>query len=134
MRIPDSLLCLFSAEVERRDGSVMIEIPESEVRDGAVTPGEVYKTALLSRSNTESMSEESTSEESSPEQPVQEGDVLDVEIEDIGEQGDGIARVGPGFVVIVPETGVGDRVTVEITDVGDTVAFADVRERSHSVA
>lgn len=64
---------------------------------------------------------------------VEEGNVLDVEIEDIGDQGDGLARVGPGYVVIVPDTQVGDRVTVEITEARENVAFADMVESSHSV-
>jgi len=34
--------------------------------------------------------------------------------------------------VIVPGTELGDRVTVEITDVSDTVAFADVVDRDES--
>jgi len=61
--------------------------------------------------------------------PVEEGETRRVEIEDIGEQGDGITRVERGFVVIVPDTEQGERVTVEITDVRDTVAFAEVVER-----
>jgi predicted RNA-binding protein with TRAM domain len=52
-----------------------------------------------------------------------------VEIEDIGEQGDGITRVERGFVVIVPDTEQGERVNIEITDVGENVAFAEVTER-----
>ena len=58
--------------------------------------------------------------------PVDEGEVREVEIESIGDQGDGIARVERGFVVIVPETEEGDRVTVEVTNVRENVAFAEV--------
>jgi predicted RNA-binding protein with TRAM domain len=61
--------------------------------------------------------------------PVEEGEERTVEIEDIGEQGDGITRVERGFVVIVPDTEQGERVTVEITDVRENVAFAEVVER-----
>jgi len=61
--------------------------------------------------------------------PVEEGENRRVEIEDIGEQGDGITRVERGFVVIVPDTEQGERVAVEITDVRDNVAFAEVVER-----
>ena len=59
------------------------------------------------------------------EPPVSEGDTREVTIENIGSQGDGIARVERGFVVIVPGVDVGDELTVEITDVKDTVAFAE---------
>ncbi|QLG64294.1 TRAM domain-containing protein [Halorarum salinum] len=64
-----------------------------------------------------------------PDQPVEVGERRTVEIEDIGEQGDGIARVDRGFVVIVPDTEVSERVTIEITDVGGTVGFGEVVER-----
>ncbi|OYR53885.1 hypothetical protein DJ73_06175 [Halorubrum sp. Ea1] len=50
-------------------------------------------------------------------------------MENIGEQGDGIAKIDRGYVVIVPETTVGERVTVELETVRDNVAFADVVER-----
>ncbi|RBI59364.1 hypothetical protein DMJ13_22260 [halophilic archaeon] len=55
---------------------------------------------------------------------------IDVEIEDIGEQGDSIARVERGYVIIVPETEHGDQVTVEITEVKPNVAFSGVVEQS----
>lgn len=45
--------------------------------------------------------------------PVEVGKEYDVEIEDIAKQGDGIARV-EGFVIFVPETKVGDQVTIAI--------------------
>jgi predicted RNA-binding protein with TRAM domain len=61
--------------------------------------------------------------------PVKEGDIVEVEIENLGDQGDGIARVGPGYVVIVPETSRGERVSVEITEARENVAFAEVLER-----
>ncbi|WP_435158627.1 TRAM domain-containing protein [Haladaptatus sp. DFWS20] len=54
------------------------------------------------------------------------GDHRTVEIESIGEQGDGIARVDRGYVIIVPDTENRDRVTVEINDVTPTIAFAEV--------
>jgi predicted RNA-binding protein with TRAM domain len=60
---------------------------------------------------------------------VSEGETRTVEIEDVGDQGDGLTRVERGFVVIVPETDVGERVRIEISDVRDTVAFGEVVER-----
>lgn len=45
--------------------------------------------------------------------PVEVGKEYDVEIEDIAKQGDGIARV-EGFVIFVPETKVGDQVTIAV--------------------
>jgi predicted RNA-binding protein with TRAM domain len=60
---------------------------------------------------------------------VSQGETRTVEIKDIGDQGDGLTRVERGFVVIVPETDVGERVRIEISDVRATVAFAEVVER-----
>ncbi|ADE01386.1 MULTISPECIES: TRAM domain-containing protein [Haloferax] len=57
--------------------------------------------------------------------PVAEGDVRSVIIDTLGDQGDGIAKVERGFVIIVPGTEPGDRVEVEVTDVKQTVAFAE---------
>jgi len=51
--------------------------------------------------------------------------VRTVSIDTLGDQGDGIAKVERGFIVIVPGTKPGDRVEVEITDVKETVAFAE---------
>jgi predicted RNA-binding protein with TRAM domain len=62
--------------------------------------------------------------------PVAEGEVREVIIETIGDQGDGIAKVERGYVVIVPETERGDEVTVEITQARETVAFAQVRDET----
>ena len=68
-------------------------------------------------------------EQASQTPPVEEGEQRTVEIEDIGDQGDGITRVERGFVVIVPDTKQTERVTIEITDVRENVAFAEVVER-----
>lgn len=66
--------------------------------------------------------------EGSPERPVDEVEQREVEIEDTGDQGDGITRVERGFVVIVPETELGDHVIIETTDIRQNVAFAEVVE------
>ncbi|MFB6265911.1 MAG: TRAM domain-containing protein [Candidatus Nanohaloarchaea archaeon] len=60
--------------------------------------------------------------------PVEEGETYEVEIDDLGSKGDGIARVD-NFVVFVPDTEVGERVEVEVNSVGSKFAFADVVER-----
>ncbi|MGM0398195.1 MAG: TRAM domain-containing protein [Halobacteriota archaeon] len=61
-----------------------------------------------------------------PEPPVEEGDVREVTIESTGDQGDGIAKVDRGFVVIVPGARPGDDVTVEIESVQPNYAVANV--------
>lgn len=141
MEIPDNLFCLFSAEVEEQDDAYSIKIPKHEITTGEIQPGEVYRTAILA-TNTETGNEECSSTPETKvtetevertrdhsEPPVDEGEVREVDIDDIGDQGDGITRVERGFVVIVPETEQGERVTVEITDVQPNVAFAEVKER-----
>lgn len=133
MEVPQQLLCLFSAEIEERDESYVIEVPEQELSLGDVQERSTYRIALLTGSETkpqEAAAETEPEQEGGvPEPPVEEGELRDVEIEAIGEQGDGIARVERGFVVIVPDTENGERATVEITEVRQTVAFAEVVER-----
>ncbi len=60
-----------------------------------------------------------------PISPVNVGDVYDVKIEDVGREGDGIARV-EGFVVFVPNTKKGDNVRVRISKVSRRVGFGEV--------
>lgn len=132
MDIPDNLLCLFSAEITEQDGSFIVEIPHRKIHLGEVEPRDIYRVALLSREpHIATESSESASQEgrNNSATPVEEGDVIDLEIEDIGEQGDGIARVGPGYVVIVPDTELNERVSVEITGVRPNMAFSEVVKR-----
>ena len=132
--ISDRLHCLYSASVEHRDGDYVVDVPEQEIQLGDIEAGETYRIALLptlspSETGTEDSPTPPTREQRPPGPPVEEGDQRDVEIEDIGEQGDGITRVERGFVVIVPDTTLGERVTIKITDVQTNVAFADVVDR-----
>lgn len=57
--------------------------------------------------------------------PVQEGQIYDVEIEGIGEKGDGIAKV-QGYVIIVPNVKKGDKVKVKVNAVRGKVSFGEV--------
>ena len=56
--------------------------------------------------------------------PIRNGDEIEVEIVDVGSEGDGIAKV-EDFTVFVSGTETGDVVTVEITDVKPRFAFAE---------
>jgi 23S rRNA (uridine2552-2'-O)-methyltransferase len=56
--------------------------------------------------------------------PIKKGDELEVEVVDVGSEGDGIAKV-EDFTVFVPGAETGDVVTVEITDVKPRFAFAE---------
>ena len=129
MEISDKLLCLFNADVRDEDDRYVVEIPKREVETGTIDPGETYRVALISRAG-ESASESSDSggPTSEPQPPVEPGELRYVEIEDIGKQGDGIARVERGYVIIVPDTEVGDRVKIEVTEVKSNFAVGEVIE------
>jgi len=137
MDIPEQLTCLFSATVELQDDSYVIEIPKNELENGSLTPQQDHQVALLSLS-TEATETVETNREPTPapetshdsqQPPVTEGETRTVEIEDIGDQGDGLARVERGYVIIVADTKKGERVRIEIDTVRENVAFADVVER-----
>lgn len=134
MEISDQLQCLFSATVEETEDAYTVEIPKQEVQLGTFTSGDTYRIAVLSQEAPEELPSDRTdtrpnTTESPAEPPVSEGETRTVDIEDVGDQGDGLTRVERGFVVIVPETDVGERVRIEISDVRDTVAFGEVVER-----
>jgi predicted RNA-binding protein with TRAM domain len=129
MEIPDQLRCLFSAQIEERDGSYVVEIPEREHRLGNVSEGGTYRVAVLSHPGESDTEAEPNRARGPQEAPVEQGETREVEVETIGDQGDGIVRVERGYVVIVPDTERGERVAIEITDVRQNVAFAEVVER-----
>ena len=56
--------------------------------------------------------------------PVREGEEVEVQIEDVGSEGDGVAKV-EGYTLFVPGTEAGDRVTVRIEDVKERFGFAE---------
>ena len=123
IELPDRLLSLHTAELEQRDDSYVIEIPSRELHQGDLQHGKTYKVALLPALTAK---EEPDQPREDPKPPVEKGDIRVVEIETIGQQGDGIAKVERGYVVIVPETGVGDKVAVEITNVAENFALGEV--------
>ena len=128
VEISDKLLCLFSADVSDDGDRYVVEVPRREIETGAIESGETYRVALIS---SDAEPERETSEEnvpSEPQPPVEAGEIRYVEIEDIGKQGDGIARVERGYVIIVPDTEVGDRVKIEVTEVKSNFAVGDVIE------
>jgi len=59
--------------------------------------------------------------------PVREGDIVEVTIDDMGEEGDGIAKVD-GFTVFVSGVEKGETVEVRIDDVKPRFAFAEPAE------
>ena len=136
MDISEELTCLFTAEVEDHDQSYVLEIPKQEVDIGYVDPAEDHRVAILRTSEKPSQSQPDTSASSdtpnhqpeTDQPPVSTGETRIVEISELGDQGDGLARVERVFVVIVPETEKGQRVRIQIETVRETVAFGHVIE------
>jgi predicted RNA-binding protein with TRAM domain len=136
VEISDSLRSVFSAQIEERDGSYIVDVPASEIEHDALAADETYRVAILkSESSTSKKTQEeqpqSAAQEPTPTSdgpPVDEGEVRDVTIETTGDQGDGIAKVERGYVVIVPGGQPGDEPTVEIEQVKENVAFASIVE------
>jgi predicted RNA-binding protein with TRAM domain len=129
MELSNDLLCLFNAEVERSEDGFVVTVPTREVETGAVDAGEVYRVALMSR-ETKDDTPETSPPPDQPQPPVEEGEIRYVEIQNLGKQGDGIARVQRGYVVIVPGAEVGERVKVEITEVKSNFAVGEVVEET----
>jgi hypothetical protein len=90
MEIPEGLRCIFSAEVDEQQDSYVIGVSKNEVETRNIQKGRVYRTALLTTTETEA--EEGSSDSgakadttgskqgvSGP--PVGEGEVREVEIE-----------------------------------------------------
>ena len=128
VEIPDTLECLFSTPLEEQNGSYTIEVPRRELEEGSLTAGETYRVVLLEGPElpTSSTSTQSHPDEQAP--PVESGDIREVTIESLGDQGDGIAKVERGYVVIVPGARPGDEVTVEIETARHNVAFAEIHD------
>ena len=131
VEIPDSLRCLFSATITQRNGSFVIEVPTEEIDAGEVTPGKIYRVVLVPEQSRAQDQHGSTpqgdAQPSSPQTPpVSEGETRTVTIETTGDQGDGIARVERGYVVIVPGSIPGDELTVEIDVVKENFAMAEI--------
>lgn len=136
--VPASLRSLFTATIQERDDTYVLEIPKREVDNEVLTEGETYRVAIRrTQSNATQTRDDDrhgrlqhgdSAHRSEP--PVDEGEVRTVTIEAVGAEGDGIAKVERGYVVIVPDTHPGDEPTVEIENVQETVAFASVVERT----
>ena len=138
MEISEDLRCLFTGQVEADGDSYQITVPEREVNLGAIESEETYRVVIMpAESQTEptptaeSAPDDTTNQSQGEKPPVDVGETREVEIDSIGDQGDGIARIDQGYVVIVPDTEVGDRATVRIENAQENVAFAEIVDRHH---
>lgn len=129
MEISDKLLCLFSAEVEEDNDRFVVEVPRREIETGSIGTANTYRIALIAD---EAAGDDNTSggttPSDEPQPPVEPGEIRYVEIEDLGKQGDGIARVERGYVIIVPDAEVGERVKIDISEVKSNFAVGEVLE------
>jgi predicted RNA-binding protein with TRAM domain len=144
--VPDSLRSLFTAAVRRRGDSYVIEVPASEVETGALVEGATYRVAVVSDGAVDAAGGGATASSAGgdvdgagstdvgrlPAPPVSEGERRRVVVESVGEQGDGIAKVDRGYVLIVPDGSPGEEVVVEVDTVKRNVAFTEVVERPTS--
>ena len=146
MEISDNLVCLFTAQIQEHEDSYQIQVPKREIEVGEIEPGATYRVAVMpSGTQTKPTTNDDTASDSADraalsdgrtqrtnqEPPVDVGETRTVDIDSIGDQGDGIARVDRGYVLIIPDTEVGDRVTVRIENTTQNVAFAEVVDRHH---
>ena len=135
MEIPEQLTCLFAAEIEDQSQSYVAKTPKQEVDVAYVDPTKDYHVAVLKQPGETSQptlilaSDHSSQQPDLDQPPVSTGETRVVEITELGDQGDGLTRVERGFVVIVPESEVGDRVQIRIETVHETVAFGVVVEQ-----
>lgn len=138
VEISDSLRTLFTGVVEERDGEYVVVVPSSEVEHGELTSEETYRVGLVGVGGDDKVSSEDShvsegrtqgrESVNSDQPPVVEGETYQVEIESMGDQGDGVAYVD-GFVVMVSDVKIGERVVVKVETVLESVAFADVVKR-----
>jgi len=148
VEISDSLRLLFETSIETEDDRHVISIPKDLLEDPPLREDRTYRIALLPtlgppeerdsapgqnhqrtgpdvpRGSDESNRRRTKSRSQQP--PVEEGERRTVSIDTLGDQGDGIAKVERGFIIIVSGTQPGDEVDVEITHVKDSVAFAEL--------
>lgn len=99
------------------------EEPEPEVEE---TTEEVEEETEEPEEEAETQ-EDSGEDEEELDKPVSEGEIVELDIEDLGSKGDGIARK-EGFVIFVPGGEVDQTYDVEITSVGRKFAFGEINE------
>ena len=134
VEIPAQLECLFSATVANTGDSYSIEVPQNELDAGTIVPAETYRVVILEETepaesaDPQDGSSKNSTTSATPQPPVSQGEIREVTIETLGDQGDGIAKIERGYVLIVPGTRPDDEVTVEVTEVRQNVAFAEVRD------
>lgn len=127
--IPDSLRSVFSAVVDEADEAYTVSIPREEIDHGGIVPGDSYRIAILDQpadQPRQALTQSPQSVRPHTEPPVETDEIIEVTIESLGDEGDGIAKVERGYVIIVPGGHPGDTLTVRINEVKENVAFAEI--------
>lgn len=124
----ESLLCLYSGSISESDDGHVLEVPRREVETGPIESGQSYRIALIEPGMGGTFDEDDQRPVDEPQPPVEPGEIRYVEIEDLGKQGDGIARVERGYVIIVPDSDVGQRLKIEISEVKSNFAVGEIIE------
>ena len=135
--LSSSLRSVYTARLCEQNGSYFIDVRKQEVDYETIRPSDVYRVALLKRkSDSELQSDDAVDSTNShdeefefPAPPVSEEKTRQVTIESLGRQGDGIAKVERGYVVIVPDGEPGEVLTVRIDRTKENVAFATILEQ-----
>lgn len=142
--IPEELVYFSTHEIQQSDGQYEIQIPETHVDGSPLGESDEYRVAIMQTTDTQSSSQtasDSDSEKSTVsnrnsstgggyEPPVSVGEELTVTIDSTGDQGDGIAHVAGGYVVVVEDASVGDELLVHIDSVKQNYSFASIVDNS----
>lgn len=112
-------------EVENQEENVEEQVEETVEEE--VTEEETVEEPEEVDEQEETEESENEEEDEDFDKPVSEGEIVEVDIEDLGSKGDGIARK-EGFVIFVPGGEVGETYDVEVTSVGRKFAFAEIDE------
>jgi len=75
IEIPDSLRSVFSAQLEERDGSYVVDIPASEIERDTLAANETYRVAILASEpstdqKTHQEQQQSTTQDTAPTRTV----------------------------------------------------------------
>lgn len=126
--ILNSLLSYFTAKIYEEDEKYVIEVPKHEVQQGSLDLDSPHKVAIFGSEEEQAAQSTTPSHEEltpGPSPPVREGEELTVDVVDEGSEGDGIARINEGYVIIIPEGTVGDSLEIEITAVKEQFAIGE---------
>lgn len=144
--IPEELVYLSTHKIQQSDEQYEIQIPDTHIEGGPLDESDEYRVAIMrttdpspsSQSASDSDPQESSvsnTNRNSPtgdeyEPPVSVGDELTVTIDSTGDQGDGIAHVAGGYVVVVENANVGEELLVHIDSVKQNYSFASIVDNS----